>query len=190
MIDRGPETPKVLEIIQRLCRQREVILLRGNHEHMMLKARYDRDARREWLLSGGDATADAYKAQTMNDIPDYVWLLLQSTLPYFETDSAIYVHANLDPNVELSSQCEHDLYWKFCTEPSPHISGKTMVCGHTFQASGFPHMWPKLICIDTINPQNGEGWLTALNLERKAFWQANATGRTRMDSLQSPESNA
>lgn len=187
LIDRGPETPQVLEIIHRLRRQHEVILVRGNHEQMMLKARHDRDARREWLLCDGEATVDAYAAKTMDDIPDVVWELLESTVPYYETDSAIYVHANLDANVELSTQCEHDLYWRPCTYPSAHISGKTMVCGHTFQESGFPRRWLKAICIDTLNSHSGEGVLTALNFEKMAFWQAGANGHTWSDTLEGME---
>lgn len=187
LIDRGSDTPGVLELIQSLRQNHEVILLRGNHEVMMLQARHDLAARREWLLCGGDATVDGYSAKTMDDIPESVWKLLESTLPYYETDSAIYVHAGLDPNVELSAQCEHDLYWRFCSNPSPHISGKIMVCGHTYQESGLPRMWHKAICIDTLDPIKGEGALTAMNIDKGAFWQVGVNGHSWCDTLEGLE---
>src|SRR2546423_14418728 len=57
-IDRGPESRGVLQRLRRLARQRECVLLCGNHEDMMLDAlagAYD-GAGTDWLRNGGDGT--------------------------------------------------------------------------------------------------------------------------------------
>lgn len=182
LIDRGPDTPAVLDQVLALSAEREVILIRGNHEHMMLGARSNRALLPDWLAMGGDATLDAYHARTFDAIPEAHWQLLKRGRLYFETEREIYVHANLDPKSPLSSQMEEDLLWKFYNRPVSHFSGKFMVCGHTPQASGHPKLDEHSICIDTLAPPTSS-WLTAVNLGRRCFWQVDANGDERSDVL-------
>ena len=62
--------------------------------------------------------------------------------------------------------------------PRPHVSGKTMICGHTRQENGLPCNLGHAICIDTW--VYGDGWLTCLDVEEGTCWQANQRGETRM----------
>ncbi len=181
-IDRGPDSAGVLRQIHQLRQTHEVIFLRGNHEAMLLQARRSRDYLPFWIECGGGATLDSYRAKSFDDIPDEDWFLFETSLPYYETEETIFVHANLDPNLEMSDQYESDLLWRFYDGPIHHISGKFVVCGHSTQAFGLPALAEHSICVDTL-PESGEGWLTAINCTRKTFWQIDHCGNRRNDSF-------
>lgn len=182
LIDRGPASKRVLDLVRQLSARNQVTYIRGNHEIMMLQARHHRRARMAWLRNGGGATLDAYAARSMDAIPDEDWQLMQSSVPFLETETAIYLHASFDPLLEMADQSEDDLFWRFCTDPAPHCSGKFVVCGHTTQPSGMPALWDRVICIDTLEPPQSD-WLTALSLEKQAFFQINAAGETRFEPM-------
>jgi serine/threonine protein phosphatase 1 len=75
------------------------------------------------------------------------------------------------------------LYWEKISGQSErrHGSGKIMVCGHTQQRSGRPLVLDHAVCIDTW--VYGDGWLTCLDVENEAYWQANQRGETRRGRL-------
>ena len=136
IVDRGPDTKGVINFLRELQQEHALVLLRGNHELMMLRARNDRAQFYEWKRVGGDAVLDSYQARSWEDIPQEDWDFIESSLPYFETDTHFFVHANAYPDRPLESQPEFMLYWEFFDSPAPHESGKVMVCGHTSQKSG------------------------------------------------------
>jgi len=179
VIDRGPDSAGVLRQIHQLGQTHEVIFLRGNHEAMLLQARRSRDNLPFWIECGGGATLDSYRAKRFEDIPDEDWSLFETSRLYYETAEAIFVHANLDPNLPMNDQTESDLLWRFYNGPIHHRSGKFVVCGHTMQASGLPALSEHSVCIDTL-PESGEGWLTAVDCARKTFWQVDHRGGRRM----------
>ena len=73
-----------------------------------------------------------------------------------ETENHFFVHANADPSAPIYVQPDEMLYWQRFGKPRPHVSGKTMVCGHTIQRSGEPLNVGHAICIDTW--AYGKGW--------------------------------
>lgn len=182
LIDRGPNSAGVLAIVRRLQQARPVIYLRGNHEAMALKARQNRSSLPFWQSCGGEMTLDSYNATSFDYIPDSDWELVESSQLYYETDGEIYIHANLDPDLPMEAQSESDLLWRFLHDTPAHHSGKFIVCGHTEQESGLPKLWRKGICIDTLQA-DGRGWLTAVNVERRAFWQVDHQGDCRSDTF-------
>ena len=104
-------------------------------------------------------------------------------MPYYETEKHIFVHANLYPDLPLAEQPDYMLYWDKLVEPCAHVSGKTMICGHTRQKSGLPLDWDTTICIDTN--VYGDGWLTCLDVLTGRIWQANELGKARTGWLDS-----
>ncbi len=184
-VDRGPDSRGVIDFLIELGQQMTVIPLRGNHEIMMQEVRPLAGSElRYWRnpAVGGDATLASY--DTWNDlkaIPASHWAFIENCRPYYETDTHIFVHANLDPLVDLEDQADATLFWEPLIRPAPHQSGKTMVCGHTSQESGHPLNFGHAVCIDTY--ACGGGWLTALHVETGHYWQANEDGETRMDVL-------
>lgn len=181
-VDRGPDSKGVIEQLIALRDATTLIPVRGNHEVMMLRAMESRAAMHEWVQCGGDTTCDSYHVCTVDDFPVEHLEFLRSCVKFHEAPSHFFVHANADPLLPLSSQSDHTLFWAHLDdEPAAHISGKTMVCGHTPQWNGRPRKYRHAICIDT-DAHNG-GWLTCLDVEKCFYWQANEDGSCRTDVL-------
>ena len=177
-IDRGSDSKGVIDRVIELGLTFETITLRGNHEVMMLDSRTDSTKFRMWRRYGGDTALASYNVEESpfwkESIPDFHWEFLLSTLPYFETESHIFVHANLNPQRPLNDQNGSDLYWRFCDDMKPHRSGRHIICGHTSQKSGIIKEMGFATCIDTFVA--GGQWLTMLNVDTGDYWQANESG--------------
>jgi serine/threonine protein phosphatase 1 len=183
-VDRGPDSKGVIDRILELSQRHSTVTLKGNHECMMERARFDRDARKGWLMAGGVQAMASYSRTgrtSFDDIPESHWRFIEQCLPYWETETHIFVHANLAERLPLDEQPDMMLYWEHLEGPIDHDSGKVVVCGHTSQRSGIPIAWPTTICIDTY--AYGSGWLTCLEVGTTHYWQANAMGHTREGEL-------
>jgi len=186
-VDRGPDTKGVLDRLLHLTKTHRVVCLRGNHELMMARSRDDKSERRMWMSVGGAQALASYgKAPglsgTVVDVPTEHWDFLTKTcVDYYETESHIFVHANLDGSKPLDNQSEEKLFWEFLSVSVTHPSGKTVVCGHTSQKAGEPLDLGDTICIDTH--AYGGGWLTCLDCDTYEYWQADVMGRMRVGQL-------
>ena len=183
-IDRGPDSKGVVEFVMK--QQREgafrTTCLTGNHEEKFFLARIDHTELAHWLEAwGGGATLESYGPNGFDDVPQEHWDFLRTNVPYFETDTHIFVHANLEHDVELAEQPPFTLVHKKFGVPLPHLSGKTMICGHTAQKTHVPNDLGHAVCIDT-DPGRG-GWLTCLHVETGSYWQATVDGATRTGAL-------
>ncbi|HUO10484.1 MAG TPA: metallophosphoesterase family protein [Phycisphaerae bacterium] len=175
-IDRGPDSAGVLNRLLALRKNLHVTTLMGNHEQLMLDARSDPVSFLEWTLNGGDTTLASYGPhKKLRDIPTAHWHFLEHDLvPYLETKTHIFVHANVYPDLPMSEQPDYMLLWERCDQSAPHHSGKHIICGHTPQKSHRPLVRDHLICIDTLAFRNG--LLTAFDVTTGTFWQAPAEG--------------
>jgi serine/threonine protein phosphatase 1 len=189
LIDRGPDSARVISRVVALRRTSRVVVIMGNHEQMMLEARDSHEKHRDWLLNGGDATLRSYGGVrgTLRDVPPEHWQFLERELvPYVETDSHILVHANCYPDMLMDEQPDYMLRWERCDQIAPHDSGKVIVCGHTPQKSGHPMNRGYAICLDTH--ASGGAMLTCMELESGRVWQADARGavvRTHISDFES-----
>ena len=184
-VDRGPASRQVIETLLELKKSCSPAFLRGNHDAMMLDAREGSSKRNLWLSYGGIDTLDSYGTSYHRDwvsvMPAAHWEFLERTIKFFETETHIFVHACLDPELDLNSQSDWLLYWESFERLQPHKSGKTIVCGHTPQRSGQVKSVGFAYCIDT-KPVGG-GWLTCLDVDSGTYWQANEDGTGRQGSL-------
>ena len=182
-VDRGPDSKGVVDRMLALKSYCRLIPLKGNHEMMMLESRTDAEWERSWRGHGGDQTLLSYAPQKEKpgfaDVPPAHWEFLEhDCLDYWETDSHIYVHANLAQDVPLNEQPPFMLFWEFLSDrPQPHCSGKTMICGHTSLRSGYPLNLGHTICIDTY--AYGGGFLTCLDVGSSTVYQASQSGMRR-----------
>lgn len=191
-VDRGPDSRGVIDRLLALGRAHRLVPLRGNHEVMMARARVDRSEFRMWSQVGGLQTLGSYgpapgRAGTLADVPAEHWTFIEETCrDYFETDTHIFVHANLYPDLPLAEQPEEMLFWEFldADRPTRHESEKTMICGHTSQRSGEILDLGTAVCIDTH--AYGGGWLTCLDVGSGRYWQANQVGKVRTGILGHP----
>ncbi len=186
-VDRGPDSKQVLELLMLRESNGLLIPLRGNHDEMMCAARHDRFQIFPWTAVGGAETIESYlrdsKASGFDAVPDSHWDFLENRcLPYHETETHIFVHAGVDPDLPMEEQEEETLYWRRFADDGPHCSGKVVICGHTAQDSGRPLNFGHSVCIDTW--VYGDGWLTCLDVATGDYWQARQfSSETRSGNL-------
>ena len=180
LVDQGRESRDVLDRLIALKDRCAVVLIQGNHEEMMFAARESEAALRYWEVCGGIATLNSYRyGGKLSDIPAEHWALLDTCLPYYETDDAIFTHANYLADLPMSQQPDHQLRWALleAAEAQPHLSGKPVFVGHTEQRNSEVLDLGFAICIDTGCCRHG--WLTALEIHTRQVWQASKFGMLR-----------
>ena len=180
-VDRGPDSKGVLNRLIELHSRGHVVCLRGNHEIMMLAGREGRDDFRFWMSFGGLEALNSYAPPdggvSLDNIPYSHWQFVSKTcVDWHETETHIFVHAGLHPDLPLERQPSEWLHWQALSSQwhRPHVSGKTMICGHTQQHDGVPLRLLGACCIDTAACSNG--WLTCLDVETFEYWQADEFG--------------
>ena len=199
-IDRGVNSSAVLDFIIELGSRCNVIALKGNHESMMQSAflERDEDIRAKWvfnwLRNGAHETLQSY-GLGLDCFEDKELLpvkvkehlnFINSMLTYHITDIHIFVHATPRPNIEIGEQDEMDLLWRREGRTEQllgydHISGKTVISGHTAQANGRPKaLSDKNIIIDSGCFHTG--WLTALDVNTGVFTQASKSAHRYIKS--------
>lgn len=111
-VDKGPDSRQVIDRLRAGPRDDwKLIVLKGNHDAMMVEALRDESKRRFWLERGGDAALKSYGGDS-SDVPtaDIEWL---DKLPLAHKDThRLYVHAGVDADVPLDQQTERTLLWK------------------------------------------------------------------------------
>ncbi|MBY0230428.1 MAG: serine/threonine protein phosphatase [Gemmataceae bacterium] len=185
-VDRGPDSRGVIDRLIGLHDAGQLVAILGNHDEMMLAALQGGKSR-GWLWFGGEETLASYghgPTETVFDrVPtahvDFLW---KACRPYYETETHLFAHAGVQPDVPMPQQSEDVLRWLKLTGPIRHASGKTLIVGHTKQRSGVPLVLDGVVCIDT-GAYEEDGWLTCLDVDSGKYWQANERGETREGSI-------
>ena len=180
LVDRGPESAKVVEFLYDLDKRTDqVIVLMGNHEEAMVRS-IDGDASilQRWLAVGGAETVQSYGLRLpgeREDLRQYI-RYLQSSLPHRQmrwlrsrpliarSGDYFFCHAGIRPGVPLHRQARDDLLWireDFVEDEADH--GAVIVHGHTIEPQ--VTFRPNRIGIDT--GAYCHGVLTALYLEEE-----------------------
>jgi serine/threonine protein phosphatase 1 len=184
VIDWGPDFRDCVRQVIELSNRCRLVLVRGNHEEMLFAALESRSELRYWLKFGGEATLKSYGYRGRGELidDDHVRFLKANARDYYETGEFIFVHASYDPDKPMTHQTNSTLQWEHVQPDKmrPHISGKTVIAGHTPQMSGEILDLGFLKLIDT-NACRG-GWLTALEARGGAIVQANELGHIRSSS--------
>lgn len=192
-VDLGPDSAGVIEWLIQKFDEGQLVPLRGNHDIMMLDALDDGEWEGGWQSLGGDKTLDSYRRfgfdPEKDGLPERHRRFLESDCRKIHvTDNHFFVHAFAHFRRRLDDQPDHIVYWKkweSWADPHPHVSGKTMICGHTSQKSGSPRSIGHAVCIDTW-VYGKTGWLTCLDVDTGELWQARESGETRMGWLDEP----
>lgn len=179
-IDQGRESKEVIETLIALSARCRLIMIKGNHEEMLLAALDSERARNTWLMCGGVQTLNSYKfCGDIDVIPQEHLAFIRSCRDYYETDNNLFVHANYLSDEPPEHWPEYVLRWSLLDEhpPGPHVSGKTVIVGHTEQRDGEVLDLGYVTCIDTAC--YSYGWLTALEVATGDVWQASRWGVLR-----------
>nr|WP_090993883.1 metallophosphoesterase family protein [Paenibacillus sp. OK003] len=151
-VDRGPKSKEVVEQIMQMHEQYNIIVIKGNHDAMMVKAlNHDvEDYDKHWIRNGGLQTLASYVEVSLDDeqldwnvyTEAKQWLrthyehhlrFLEKLPLVYEIPGYIFVHAGINPDVEdWRTQSERDFIW--IREPfysRPTSLKETVVFGHT-----------------------------------------------------------
>ncbi len=166
-IDRGPSSRAVIETLMRgpSDPHDSFTCLVGNHEAMLLASLDDAGWRWDWLANGGDTTLSSYG----NDIPESHISWMRALPLRIEDEHRYFVHAGLNPFLDLDAQTPDDLLW--IREPflsADFDFGKHVVHGHTPEMHG-PDLrpfrsnldvgafWTGRLCIGVFDPSRPGG---------------------------------
>ena len=147
LVDRGPDSAKVVEGARQWQQSRNVRVLAGNHEEMFLESFDDKSVLRHFLKHGGRETILSYgipkkeyneaSISTLQErlhelVPQDHRTFMEGFEEFIVAGDFAFVHAGITPGVPLEEQKRRDLLWireRFLAhdEPHPHI----VVHGHT-----------------------------------------------------------
>ena len=177
VVDRGPDVPRALDVLLELEQSTRFVFLLGNHEAMMLDALCRGTDPRFWIECGGGATLEAYGS--LERVPESHVAFLNRHRLVCVLDEYFFVHANYEADRALEDLSPEVALWLHLTTsfPAPHYSGRIAVVGHTPQMDGVVLDAGHVIGLDTFCV--GGGWLSALDVQSRRLWQADAQGRMR-----------
>lgn len=177
-VDKGPDVSGTLELLSNLGAKHDWIFLRGNHDQMMLNACRDSSLLGVWECLSNDPLASYGSGATedlLRNIPDHHMSFIdERCCDFHETDSFIFVHGGIRPHISPAEENIDHLHWAVLSSAAPHLSGRTVVCGHSSQATGLIADLGHTICIDT-GITKGK-YLTCLDLIDFSYVQASANG--------------
>ncbi|MEW6209215.1 MAG: metallophosphoesterase [Acidobacteriota bacterium] len=200
LIDRGPDARAVVERVMEMMEDNpNMIVLRGNHEQMLLDCLDYQDL--QWLIpeNGGLRTIESYgfdltELEDISDIriPQNHEEFLRG-LPFFhEDEQAIYVHAGLVPGEHPSETDPDVLMWTRDMDFYKGYTGKLCFFGHTptqylprerRQRKFSIYIHGGCIGIDTSGEDDSP--LSCIQVESFTLYQAHPSGVTEVERLKS-----
>jgi serine/threonine protein phosphatase 1 len=183
MIDRGPDSAGV---IARLATGSPLpgvpmVVLRGNHEQMMLDAMGgDPAAVDHWRGNGGDAALQSWGVKRPKKNPDWPLELPPQDYAFLRAlplthieDGYLFVHAGVRPGITLARQSAEDLLW--IRRPFLHSTGPLLpeaprlaaVHGHTPEPA--PSVTDNRIGVDTGAVRGGRLTCAVLEGDQVSF---------------------
>ena len=189
VVDRGSRSRQMLEMLQRFhTTSSGLLVLRGNHEEMLLQsARGDEAVQRLWLRSGGRQTLESYgivpddftRCSPLDRAKQLSAALGDETLRWLEgrplsyrSGDYFFCHAGVKPGIDLGKQSTKDLLWirnRFLFSDADH--GAVVVHGHTEVCE--PEILHNRINIDTGAYRSGR--LSVIGLQGPERWLLRAT---------------
>jgi serine/threonine protein phosphatase 1 len=198
LIDRGPNAPGVVNRVIELTQSNpNIVVLRGNHEQMMLDCLDYGDL--QWLIpeNGGLASLSAYgfELEQLRDVSDikipeeHVQFL--RTLPFYHEDQqAIYVHAGLVPGEHPSETDPDVLVWTRDIDFFRGYKGKVCFFGHTPTAilprEGRKRRWGIYIhgsCVGMDTSGDEDSPLSCIQVETFTLYQSYPSGEVQVERL-------
>lgn len=182
LIDRGPDSARVIARTRRWARRRRVEIIQGNHEEMFLASRQSTETLAAFLKFGGRETLQSYgidpelaatagteemHALMMAAVPQQDFDFIAGFRKMVRVGDYVFVHAGVRPDRPLDEQLGRDCRW--IREPFlKHRGdfGAVVVHGHTISRE--PDLNANRIGIDTGAYLHGT--LTAIGLEGTQRW--------------------
>lgn len=198
LVDRGQDAPGVIDrIIELMNSNPNTVVLRGNHEQMLLDCLDYQEM--QWLIpeNGGLATLAAYgidltQIEDVSDIhiPDEHVEFMRSLPYYHEDEQAIYVHAGLIPEEHPSMTDPDVLLWTRDIDFFKSYDGKLCFFGHTptqyLPKDGRNRRFGIYIhgsCVGLDTSGESDSPLSCIQVETFTLYQAYPKGTTEVERL-------
>ena len=176
-VDKGPDVSGTLDLLIGLGHSPNFTFLRGNHDQLFLNALRKPSEVAMWECLAGESPLSSYgvgaSEELLGNVPrQHLEFLESRCCDSHETEEFIFVHGGIQPHQNPAEEDRDRLQWSALSLAAPHISGRTVVCGHTSQSTGTIADLGHTICIDT-GITKGQ-WLTCLDLTDFSFTQVSA----------------
>lgn len=147
IIDRGPDSAKVIRSLRNMSGQKKATVLLGNHEDAMLRVLDGEPGMlSRWMRFGGDATLRSFGIEPPRDEGDYLRVAhdMREKIPEtyvswlrrrpvsIRSGDYLFCHAGIRPGVEINRQKMEDMLWirdDFLDSDEAH--GVVVVHGHS-----------------------------------------------------------
>ncbi|BCG46801.1 hypothetical protein GEOBRER4_n1616 [Citrifermentans bremense] len=139
VIDRGCDSKGVLDLIMSMQREGLAMMVRGNHEQMLLDAANSgiEEDYLEFINNGGEATLLSFGVPHPSQIPSVYLNFISNTPLFWENATNICVHAGLPCKLvePISAADRWDMLWTRTTWTDPaFLNGKRLVTGHQIKS--------------------------------------------------------
>ncbi|SDT93221.1 serine/threonine protein phosphatase 1 [Verrucomicrobium sp. GAS474] len=138
-VDRGPDEARVIDILRSKKLRKdfdEVVILKGNHELMLIDELTSYMADKTKISEGKFSVAKLYTRDydaftiSLRTLRDFL-----EKMPLFHSDGIrLFTHAGVGPTSEIGSWSADDLLW-YCG-PVQDLTGRLVVHGHTIVWDG------------------------------------------------------
>ncbi len=180
-IDRGDNSQGVIEALRNMLvdmPDEQIVLLKGNHEAMLLEFLRTPSCGPKWFRYGGLQTLFSYgispppsepSADDLAEVAQKLQAAMGAHVPFLEnlhnywrSDNVVFVHAGLDPSKGLTEQDEGAMLWgRSGFIDVGGYSGFRVIHGHYDAIE--PHLGASRICLDTGAYYTGR--LTAMRFD-------------------------
>ncbi len=176
LIDRGPDAKGVLDEVFRLRENGiNVMILKGNHEELLLNALENEEAHQFWVKCGGNEVLDSFQVNHATQIPDFYLNEIKLSQHIVFHENNILVHAGLDFSDEDPLRNEDAFLWIRKMQVNEQwLRGRKIIHGHTPQMiNEILNQKGSVINLDggcVFPGRPGQGYLVALEIENYQFY--------------------
>ena len=131
LMDRGRQSYEVFDFFRRrkINMKERCVIIRGNHEQIMLNCAEDKQMLPLWNKKGGSDTIRSFK-QHHDRVKAHVGWFKANTQLYFEAGQYQCVHAGIEKE-KVSDNDEETLLWDRTALTMNRYQGKLTIIGHT-----------------------------------------------------------
>ncbi|RZJ68119.1 MAG: serine/threonine protein phosphatase [Flavobacterium sp.] len=200
-VDGWSQSPQVLDFLIDLSKKQECVMLRGNHDDLLLEWLRGKE-NKLWHQHGGEATILAYSKLPDDAKADHIIFLEKLENYYIDTNNRLFVHAGFTNLHGVTHEYFPRLLfwertlWETALALDPTMSVKSPFYPKRFTIYNEVYIGHTPVTrIDEMTPQNRaniwnvdtgaafKGKLSVLDVDTKEFWQSDTLPELYPDEI-------